>query len=109
MQELSSERRLQAAGLIHQSCFNWHKALWQKQLCQATGVQGPLLLHGAVRSQLAVDVVQGAATPIKHHQAKAVQLQLLVRHLSRSAHSLTCLHPLLSGIVSSIRALSGQY
>ena len=94
--------------------FDWHEAVWHKQLSEATGAQGPLLLHGAAMSKLAVGLVQGPATPIKHHQAKAAQLQLLVRQLSRSAHGARCSSPSVSRIwqagwpfqKSSLRAIS---
>lgn len=73
----------QAASLIHEAWFCWHQALWQNRLCKVLPAQGPLLLHGASRSRLAVDIVCASPTPIMHHQAKALQLQLLTRHLAR--------------------------
>ena len=69
--------------------YKWHSSLWDNHLSTATDNQGPLLLHGAMRSRLAVKLVQGPASPIKQHQAKALQLQLLIRHLTRSG----CLTP----------------
>ena len=80
---------VQAVSLLHELWYKWHSSLWDNYLSTATDSEGPLLLHGAMRSRLAVKLVQGPATPIKHHQAKALQLQLLIRHLTRCA----CLLP----------------
>ena len=73
----------QVASLVHEAWFNWHTSLWQNRASHVLPVSGPVLLHGASRSRLAADVSSAAATPIMHHQAKALQLQLLVRHLAR--------------------------
>ena len=73
--------------LIHEAWYCWHEALWQNRLSHALPAEGPLLLHKATRSRLAVDVVFGPPTPIMQHQAKALQLQLLARHMARWAPS----------------------
>ncbi len=75
----------QAASLVHEAWYSWHQALWHNRLAHTVPANGPLLLHGATRSRLAADVVSASATPILHHQAKALQLQLLVRHMARYA------------------------
>lgn len=75
---------IQAVSLIHEVWFKWHSALWSNRASAITGSQGPLLLHGAMRSRLEVDMAQGGVSPIKHHQAKALQLKLMIRHLTRS-------------------------
>ncbi|KAL0028971.1 hypothetical protein WJX77_009058 [Trebouxia sp. C0004] len=79
------ELSLQAASLVHEAWYSWHQALWHNRLAHTVPANGPLLLQGATRSRLAADVVSAAATPILYHQAKALQLQLLVRHMSRSS------------------------
>jgi len=81
------ELSLQAASLIHEAWYSWHQALWHNRLAHTLLANGPLLLQGASRSRLAADVVSASATPILHHQAKALQLQLLVRHMARYASS----------------------
>lgn len=73
----------QLASLLHEAWFSWHTSLWQNRASCVLPSSGPVLLHGASRSRLAADVFGAAATPIMHHQAKALQLQLLVRHLAR--------------------------
>ena len=75
----------QAASLVHEAWYSWHQALWHNRLAHTVPANGPLLLQGATRSRLAADVVFASATPILHHQAKALQLQLLVRHMARYA------------------------
>ncbi|KAL0049173.1 hypothetical protein WJX82_008148 [Trebouxia sp. C0006] len=79
------ELSMQAASLVHEAWYSWHQALWHNRLAHAVPANGPLLLQGATRSRLAADVVFASATPILHHQAKALQLQLLVRHMARSS------------------------
>lgn len=83
------ELSMQAASLVHEAWYSWHQALWHNRLAHAVPANGPLLLQAATRSRLAADVVFASATPILHHQAKALQLQLLVRHMARSAFSLS--------------------
>lgn len=73
----------QLSSLLHEAWFSWHASLWQNRLCHVVPTAGPALLHSATRSRLAADVVAAASTPIVHHQAKALQLQLLVRHMAR--------------------------
>ncbi len=75
----------QAASLVHGAWYSWHQALWHNRLAYTVPANGPLLLQGATRSRLAADVVAASAMPILHHQAKALQLQLLVRHMARYA------------------------
>ena len=75
----------QAASLVHEAWYSWHQALWHNRLAHTVPANGPLLLQGATRSRLAADVVFASATPILHHQAKALQLQMLVRHMARYA------------------------
>ena len=85
----ASKLASQAATLVHEAWYCWHQTLWQNRLSHVLPAQGPLLLQGASRSRLAADVVGGSPTPIMHHQAKALQLQLLVRHLARYARLLS--------------------
>lgn len=73
----------QLASLMHEAWYSWHASLWQNRLCLLLPTTGPGLLHSACRSRLAADVVAAPSTPIVHHQAKALQLQLLVRHMAR--------------------------
>ena len=80
----------QAAALVHEAWYSWHQGLWGTRLSLVAPVEGPLLLHAATRSRLGADVVAGgAATPIMQHQAKALQLQLLVRHMARYVCTVT--------------------
>ena len=81
----TNELSTQAASLIQEAWYSWHLTLWHNRLAHAVPANGPLLLQGATRSRLAADVVSASATPILHHQAKALQLQLLVRHMARYA------------------------
>ena len=83
----TNELSMQAASLIHEAWYSWHQALWHNRVAHTVPAIGPLLLQGATRSRLAADVVSASATPILHHQAKALQLQLLVRHMARYASS----------------------
>ena len=73
----------QLASLMHEAWYSWHASLWQNRLCLVLPTAGPGLLHNACRSRLAADAVVASSTPIVHHQAKALQLQLLVRHMAR--------------------------
>lgn len=82
MQEIS-QWSSQLASLLHEAWYSWHTSLWQNRLCGALPTAGAGLLHNASRSRLAADVAAGTATPIMHHQAKSLQLQLLVRHMAR--------------------------
>lgn len=79
----ASEWSPQLASLVHEAWYSWHASLWQNRLCLLLPTAGPGLLHSACRSRLAADVVAASSTPIVHHQAKALQLQLLVRHMTR--------------------------
>ena len=82
MQEVS-QWSSQLASLVHEAWYSWHTSLWQNRLCLALPTAGAGLLHSASRVRLASDIAAGTATPIAHHQAKALQLQLLVRHMAR--------------------------
>lgn len=74
----------QLASLLHELWYSWHASLWQNRLCLVLPTAGPALLHSACRNRLATDLVAASSsTPIVHHQAKALQLQLLVRHMAR--------------------------
>lgn len=79
----ASQWLAQLASLVHEAWYSWHASLWQNRLCLMLPTAGPGLLHSACRSRLAADVVAASSTPIVHHQAKALQLQLLVRHMTR--------------------------
>ena len=74
---------------MHEAWFSWHASLWQNRLCLVLPTAGPGLLHSACRSRLAADVVAASPTPIVHHQAKALQLRLLVRHMTRCVFHLS--------------------
>lgn len=86
----------QLASLVHEAWYSWHSSLWQNRLCHMLPTAGAGLLHSASRSRLAADITAGSAiTPIMHHQAKALQLQLLVRHMARCDCSLMSVRLLL--------------